>query len=180
LRGLGFSISILNLVGGTFTIVVPLIILERLHLNVSVVGLVMAVQGLSGVVSAIVFGRVDSRNRERAMLAVPMVGMGVAVAILLLSSNLTVLVLVMGITGFLNGPLDVALFTLRQRRTDPAWTGRAFAVSMSFNYLGVPVGSAFTGIIAARSIEAAIAFAVVTCFVSGIVAIRMIPTRQLS
>src|SRR5437764_15089756 len=41
--------------------------------------------------------------------------------------NLLVLVLVMCITGFLNGPLDIALFTLRQRRTDPGWIGPAFA-----------------------------------------------------
>lgn len=29
--------------------------------------------------------------------------------------------------GLASGPLDIALFTIRQRRTDPAWTGRAFA-----------------------------------------------------
>ena len=35
-----------------------------------------------------------------------------------------------------NGPFDISLFTLRQRRTDPAWFGRAFAVSMSLNFVG--------------------------------------------
>ena len=178
LRGLGFSISLVNLAGGTFTIVVPLLILERFHLNATVVGLVFAVQGLTGVVSAIVCGRIDSRNRERIMLAVPMVASAVTVAVLLLESNIVVLVLVMGLTGFLNGPLDVALFTLRQRRTDPAWTGRAFAVSMSFNYLGIPVGSALAGIIAARSIEWAVAFGAVACLVSGVVAVAMIPSSE--
>src|SRR5439155_1987649 len=55
LRGLGFSISVLNLVGGTFTIVIPLIVLERLHLGEAAVGLVYAVQGLAGVGSALLF-----------------------------------------------------------------------------------------------------------------------------
>src|SRR2546422_250266 len=178
LRGLGFAISLVNLAGGTFTIVVPLLILERFHLNETVVGLVFAVQGLTGVISAIVCGRIDSRNRERIMLAVPMIASAVTIAVLLLESNIVVLVLVMGLTGFLNGPLDVALFTLCQRRTDPAWTGRAFAVSMSFNYLGIPVGSALAGIIAARSIEWAVAFGAVACLVAGVVAVALIPSSE--
>ena len=67
---------------------------------------------------------------------------------------------------------------LRQRRTDPAWTGRAFAVSMSFNYLGFPIGSALAGVIAARSIEAALACSATACLVAATVAIGMIPSRQ--
>ena len=34
--------------------------------------------------------------------------------------------------------------------------GRAFAVSMAFNFLGVPIGAAIAGILADSSIEAAI------------------------
>ena len=81
----------------------------------------------------------------------------------------------MALTGFLNGPLDIALFTLRQRRTDPAWTGRAFAVSMSFNYVGIPIGSAIAGVVATRSIEAAVAIGVVTSLIAGVLAVMMIP-----
>ena len=175
LRGLGFSLSLLNIGAGAFTIVVPLIVLERLRLGETVVGLVFAVQGLAGVVSAVFFGRMDSRNRERIMLAVPMVGTGIAAAMLLCSSNLAVLTLVLALTGFLNGPLDIALFTLRQRRTDPAWTGRAFAVSMSFNYVGIPIGSAIAGVVATRSIEAAVAIGVATSLIAGVLAVMMIP-----
>src|SRR5262249_7485799 len=112
LRGLGFAISTLNLMSGVFTIVVPLIVLQRLRLDETVVGLVIAVQGLAGIVSAFVFGRMDSSNRERMMLVVSMVGTGIAVAILLVKSNLAALVLVMAITGLLNGPMDIALFTI--------------------------------------------------------------------
>jgi hypothetical protein len=53
--------------------------------------------------------------------------------------NLIVLGVVMAIVGLFNGPIDIVLFTLRRGRTDPNWTGRAFAVSMSFNYCGVPM-----------------------------------------
>jgi predicted MFS family arabinose efflux permease len=178
LRGLGFSISTLNLANGTFTIIVPLIVLQGLNLNTTIVGLVFAVQGLTGMISAVIFGREDSRNRERRMLAIPMVVMGIVTAALLLKSNLLVLLLVIAMTGLLNGPIDIALFTLRQRRTDPSWMGRAFAVSMSFNYLGTPLGAALAGVIGSRSVEAAIALGALSCLVSGVLAVWMIPVNE--
>src|SRR5262245_44998732 len=148
LRGLGFSISTLNLANGAFTIIIPILVLNQLHYEKTVVGLVIAVQGLTGVASAFLFGRHDSRDRERMMLVLPTLGTTIIMALLLVKINLAMLVLVMAITGILNGPIDIALFTLRQRRTDPSWTGRAFAVSMAFNYCGVPIGSAVAGILA--------------------------------
>ena len=178
IRALGFSISIVNIINGTITIVVPLIILQRLHLREIAIGFVFAVQGLAGIVSALMFGRMDSRDRERLMLALPMVLSGFAAGILLVNASLGMLVLVMALTGFLNGPLDVALFTLRQRRVPIAWTGRAFAVSMSINYLGIPIGSAVAGIVAAHSIERAIAFGVVSCWIAGVLAWVMIPVAE--
>ncbi|HEX4996613.1 MAG TPA: MFS transporter [Terriglobia bacterium] len=179
LRGLGFSLSALNLTVGTLTVVVPLIVLERLRMNATVVGLIIAAQGLTGAISAMFFGRVDTRNRERIMLVAPMVGTGLAVAILLVRVDLVTLVLVMALTGFFNGPLDVALFTLRQRRTAANWMGRAFAVSMAFNYAGVPLGSALAGVISGRSIEAAIAFGALTSVASGAIASRLIPGTEI-
>jgi MFS family permease len=178
LRGLGFSISAVNLAGGAFNILVPLIVLERLHLNETVVGLVFAAQGAAGIVSALFFGRMDSRRRERTMLVVSMVAWSVAAALLLLSSGLAMLVLVMVSTGVASGPLDIALFTVRQRRTDKRWTGRAFAVSMSFNALGIPIGAALTGFIAARSIEVAIAMCVVTSLAAAVLAAVLIPSTE--
>ncbi len=178
LRGLGFSISVLNLANGTFTIVVPLLILERYRLDETVVGLVIAIQGLTGMFSAVVLGRHDTRDRERMMLAIPMGVTGIAMAMLLLKSNLFVLALVMAITGALNGSIDIALFTLRQRRTNPSWTGRAFAVSMAFNYSGSPIGSAVAGTLGSHSIEGAIVFGAVTSLFSGLLALWMIPARE--
>jgi hypothetical protein len=49
---------------------------------------------------------------------------------------------------------------------------------MSFNYLGGPIGSAITGFMAARSIDAAIIFGIVTCLIAGIMGTVMIPTSD--
>jgi MFS family permease len=178
LRGLGFSISVLNLANGTLTIVIPLLVLQRLHLDETLAGLAIAVQGVTGVMSAFVFGRMDTRDRERRMLALPMSMIGITIAVLLWPVRFLLVLLVMAITGFLNGPIDIALFTLRQRRTDPSWTGRAFAVSMAFNYAGTPIGSGLAGAMASHSIEAAIVFGAVASFASAILAVGMIPSTE--
>jgi predicted MFS family arabinose efflux permease len=161
--------------GGAFTIVIPLIVLQRLHLSEVVVGLVFAVQGVAGTVSALFWGRLDSRGRERLMLVAPMFVLALASAVLLLSTDLIVLLGYMVVAGALLGPTDIALFTLRQRRTDPAWTGRAFAVSMSFNYLGIPIGSLLAGTLAANSIDAAIALGAAACLAAGVIGALTIP-----
>jgi len=163
LRGLGFSVTFGNLAHGMITIVLPLIILERFDLGPVVVGLVFAASGISGVGSAFAFGRMDTRGKEWSLLVWPMVALVPTIGILLVALaqasiwiGLALVFTEMLIVGLLIGPMDIALFTVRQRRTDPAWTGRAFAVSMAFNYLGVPIGAAIGGLLAASSIEAAI------------------------
>ena len=175
LRGLGFSISLVNLSNGAMTILVPLLVLERYALGETSVGLVFALQGFAGIVAAFLFGSMDTRNRERRMLVISMLLTGVAIAVLLVAPGFAMLALMVAIVGLLNGPLDIALFTLRQRRTDPAWTGRAFAVSMSFNYTGVPVGAAVAGAMALWSIESAIFFSAAAAIVASVVAAIAIP-----
>jgi len=163
LRGLGFSVTFGNLAHGMTTIVLPLIILERFGLSEAVVGLAFAASGISGMISAFLFGRMDTRGREWSLLVWPMLALIPTVGLLLLAAGapsvpvgLALIVVEMLIVGALVGPMDIALFTVRQRRTDPAWMGRAFSVSMAFNYLGVPIGAALAGVLATTSIETAI------------------------
>ncbi len=177
LRALGFSISGMNLAGGMATIVVPLIVLDHLHQGPATVGAVFAASGLGGALAAFAFGRVNSAGRERVMLALPMVGFAAAIA-LLLPQQLVLVVASMTLQGLLNGPMDIGLFTLRQRRTDPAWMGRAFAVSMNFNFAGFPIGSAIAGWLAARSIEGAVLFGMAACLLASLIAWRGIPRVQ--
>jgi MFS family permease len=164
LRGLGFAISLVNLTNGMVTIVLPLIVLQRFGLDETVVGLVFAVSGISGMASAFLFGRMDTRGREWSLLVWPTIALVPVMAVLLLAAGQTafiplgigLLIVESLLVGLLTGPMDIALFTVRQRRTDAAWMGRAFSVSMAFNFLGVPIGAALAGLLADSSIEAAI------------------------
>jgi MFS family permease len=184
LRGLGVAISLLNLSGGMVTIVVPLIVIDRLRAPEVVVGLVFAVSGVAGMVAALIAGRLDSRGREWHLLVLPMAGIAIADLLLLSGAGAAtaltgVLFVGLGLAlgGALNGPMDIGLFTIRQRRTDPAWMGRAFAVSMAFNFVGYPIGAALAGVLAAASIEAAIVLGAVAALVAGVVAAVMIPRQ---
>ncbi len=160
LRGLSFAITVQNVAFGMQTILIPLLVLNVLHGGELAVGIVFALSGVSGMVSALFFGRVDSRGREWRMLVVPMFAMVPAYALLLpvaagvapAPSGYAVLAIAALAIGLLVGPMDIALFTVRQRRTDPAWMGRAFAVSMAANFMGFPIGAAIGGTLAAMSL----------------------------
>jgi hypothetical protein len=89
--------------------------------------------------------------------------------------GLALLALAQLLVGATNGPFDIALFTVRQRRTDPAWLGRAFAISMGFNFIGFPIGAAISGLIAASSLGAAVTMGIVACVVSGITMAALVP-----
>jgi len=46
---------------------------------------------------------------------------------------------------------------------------------MSLNYVGTPVGAAIAGVVATRSMEAALLLGVVSCLAAGGIAAAMIP-----
>jgi MFS family permease len=182
LRGLGFSISTLNLAGGITTIVIPIIVLEVLGGSEALVGVVFALSGVAGVISVALSGRIDSRRREWLLLILPMAFMGPAMLLMLpaadpgdIALGWLGLTLSMVLNGMLNGPMDIGLFTMRQRRTDPAMLGRAFAVSMAFNFLGYPIGAAIGGALAATSLDSAIWLAAGASVLATILALVMIP-----
>ena len=175
LRALGASIAVLNLGWGIVTIVLPILVLQQFGLGEAVVGGVFAISGLAGGIGALVAGRWRSQGRERQMLIWPMAGTTVAALVLLLSPTLPVLLVVMAVVGFLNGPLDVAMFTLRQRRTDQAWMGRAFAVSMALNFSGYPFGAALGGALVGLGVGIPLAAAAVFTALGAVLAAVLLP-----
>ncbi len=188
IRGLGFALSLLNLAWGMMTIVIPVVVLKDLGYGDAMVGLIFAASGVSGMVSAFVFGRVDTRQREWTMLIVPMVLMAPLVGFLLPAAGilgpirpeigLALLVLMMFLFGLVNGCSDIALFTVRQRRTDPSWMGRAFAVSMAFNFAGYPIGAVIAGALVTVSLAATIWLGVVACLLAALVAAVLVPRNE--
>jgi predicted MFS family arabinose efflux permease len=178
LRGLGVSLAVLNLGWGIITILLPVLLLDQLGYGEAVVGAVWAVSAVTGGIGALAAGRWRIFGEERRVLVWTMAGMAACLVVLLISPTLPVIVLVMALTGFLNGPMDVALFTLRQRRTDAAWMGRAFAVSMSINFLGYPFGAALGGTLVTTGVPLTIAAAVAFTALAAVLGALMIPSGR--
>ncbi len=178
LRGLAISMSTLRIGSGVQAIVLPVIVIEVLHEGPAMVGLAWGLSAVGGFVAALLFGRVETAGRERKILAACWGGTAIGLALLLPGTTLPLVFVAMLITGALNGPADVTMFSLRQRRTDFAWLGRAFAVSAAFNFAGYPIGSAIAGAVVDQALAPAVLFAVGMCLLGGLLAWLLIPQHD--
>ncbi|MGD0834486.1 MAG: MFS transporter [Candidatus Dormibacteria bacterium] len=175
LRGLAVSLSVLNLGSGIFIIALPVLVLDHLHLNAAVVGALWALSALAGGSCAILIGHLGSHGRERRLVIGGMVASAAALAGLLVAPLLAVAVAAMLVYGAAGGTIDVGMFSMRQRQTDPAWYGRAFAVSMSLNWAGSPVGSAAAGPLLAPGLAVGLGAATGFALLSAVLARVMVP-----
>jgi MFS family permease len=178
LRGLGISVSTANVANGLFFIGLPVLVLSRLGGGAAQVGQLFALMGITAAVSVLFIGRVGTEGRERPFLSGAMLLTGIAYGAVLISPNLLFAALAMALIGLATGPFDVVLFTLRQRRTDPAWLGRAFAVSMSLNFIGFPIGSALGGAVAPASLEVVFVGAMGLTAIAAALSFVLIPAQQ--
>ena len=178
LRGIAFTLSTYNMGNGVLVIAVPVLVLSRLHSGPATVGILWGIMGGVGMVSALLTGRVSSLGRERQMMSVAIVIGAAGTVVLAFAGSLVVVVVAIALLGLATGPFDVGLFTLRQRRTDPAWFGRAFAISMSLNSIGNPIGSAIAGPLISHSLTAALWFTVVLTLSAGLLPLLTIPGRE--
>ena len=178
LRGIALTISTLNIGAGVLVIAVPVLVLGRLHGGPTTVGFIWGAMGAGGLIAALVVGGFSSQGRERQMMAGAILVNAAVIAVLPFAGSLAVVALAIFVLGAANGPLDIALFTLRQRRTDPAWFGRAFAVSMAVNTVGSPVGSALGGPLVAWSLDAALWFAAIVTLVTAVFPLLLVPAHD--
>jgi MFS family permease len=182
LRGLAVATAVSNIAFGILTVGMPVLLLSHLHVGDGSVGLMYAVMGVAGLIASVVAGRLNSENREVwfivvgcAVSSLSMLAMVVAASI---GGGLVAVAIAMALFGIANGPYDIGLFSLRQRVTSPAWMGRAFAVSMSLNFIGMPIGSALAGPIVERSLPIAFAAAVVVDVIAAVAAVLMLRPRR--
>jgi predicted MFS family arabinose efflux permease len=178
LRGLAVTLSTFNIGSGLLVIALPVLVLDHLHGGPTTVGLLWGAMGAGGLIAALAAGRMSTLGRERQMLVATTILSCAAIAILPFAGSIAVVAVAVILLGVANGPFDIAMFTLRQRRTDPAWFGRAFAVSMSVNYVGTPIGSALAGPLVGWSLNAALWVAVAVSLISVLFALLMIPARD--
>lgn len=178
LRGIMFTFFTGNIGNGILIVALPVLVLGRFQQGPAMVGTLWSITGVATMAASVLVGRVNTEGRERLMATI---GIGMAAAgcaVLALAQGIPMLFAAMVLLGLSFGPLDIGLFALRQRRTDPRWFGRAFAVSMGLNYAGMPIGAALAGPIAERSVVLALIIAAVVTLIAGVFPLLTIPREE--
>ncbi|KWA70259.1 MFS transporter [Burkholderia ubonensis] len=161
LRGLAISYSLYQVTWGALIVVVPTFVAEHFSKGAasSITGLMWTAVGAAGGMGALLAGHLRTVDRERRIMAVGMAATAAAAWPVAGEFGLGGLVAALIVVGIASGPIDVALLTLRQRRTDPRQLGRVMSISMSLNVAGFPIGSAIAGTLTATSSSAALMMA---------------------
>ncbi|KVX08991.1 MFS transporter [Burkholderia ubonensis] len=161
LRGPAISYSLYQVTWGALIVVVPTFVAEHFSKGAtsSITGLMWTAVGAAGGVGALLAGHLRTVDRERRIMAVGMAATAAAAWPVAGEFGLGGLVAALIVVGIASGPIDVALLTLRQRRTDPRQLGRVMSISMSLNVAGFPIGSAIAGTLTATSSSAALMMA---------------------
>jgi MFS family permease len=167
LRMLAGTMTVFNACGGILTVAIPFIVLRGLHGGSTTVGLLFAIMGAAGFIAGLLTGRFGTENREKRLLAISCMTTAMAFVLLAFDRHEVVLIALTAVIGIANGPLTVAMFSLRQRATDPLWFGRAFAVSMNLNFVGSPIGAAIAGAVLTHSVPLTLLVAASCAVVGG-------------
>ena len=177
LRGLAASYSLYQVTWGALVVVVPVFAARTFAAGEGALsaGLLWAVAGIAGALGALLAGQLSVSGRERRAMALGMLATGFAAWPIAAGFGVGGLVVGLVIVGAMSGPIDVAVLTLRQRRTDPARLGRVISVSIALNIAGFPIGSALAGVLVTWSLPGTCAVAAVTSMVAATAAVGLIP-----
>jgi MFS family permease len=178
LRGLAVSYSLYQVSWGVLVIAVPVTVMHELDTGAtadSVTGALWALAGVAGALGALYAGHLRTTDRERQFIIIGTLATAVAIYPISTVLDLAGLTLGLALVGFLAGPIDVGLLSLRQRRTETSWFGRALAVSWSLNMSGLPVGSALGGLLVTQSLPCAFVLAAVASVLAGLAAYALVP-----
>jgi predicted MFS family arabinose efflux permease len=178
LRGLAITLFLANLGFGVIPVGIPLLVLRQLHGNAANVGQIFAVVGLAGLTAGLLIGRVSTDGRERQLIAGSIAIQVPTLVLLAFANGLPMVFAIAVIAGAAGSVINVGIFSLRQRRTDPAWFGRAFAVSMSLNFAGAPIGSALSGPLLEHSIALPLLLGAAITVVAVVAALVLIPGQE--
>ena len=178
LTGLALTFFTFGVGWGGLAIAIPVLVLGRLHQGPATVGYIWGAVGAAGFVATLIAGRIRTIGRERQLMAGSMFAVAVALAVLPFAVSVLLVGVALVAVALAEAPFDIAFLTLRQRRTDPAQFGRVFAVSVSLNMIGNPIGSAIAGPLIGWSLDAALWTAVAFTLLAAIFPLITIPAHD--
>lgn len=178
LVGLAVTFFAFSVGWGCLVLAVPVLVLGPLHEGPAAVGYVWGLVGVAGLASMLFVGRIRTEGRERQLMAGAILAMAAVMAVMPFARSVVVVAAALIGIALVETPFDLAFLTLRQRRSDPARFGRVFAISVSLNMIGGPVGAAIAGPLIAWSLNATLWFAVAFTALAALFALVVIPARD--
>ncbi len=108
-------------------------------------GYLWAAVSVGSVISAFAFARFAARLSTAVLMAGSSLAMACSALLWPLASGLPLALVLVTLTGVLEGPALAAFFTVRQRFTPPHLRGQVFSTVGSITLAGMAVGSALAG-----------------------------------
>lgn len=179
LRRLSIVFPAGTLAAGALNVVLPVLVLTRLHGSPALIGLLWAAMGAGGLVSNLLMGGVRTEGRESRIMAAGFTGGAVSLVLVALAPSVPVAAIGMALVGACNGPIDNAMFGLRVRAIEPAWFGRSISISMMLNSMGFPIGAGLGGALAGYSLPLAVALVCLSPLLGGLLSLVLLrPASQ--
>ncbi|AAB91839.1 conserved hypothetical 41.6 kDa integral membrane protein (plasmid) [Sinorhizobium fredii NGR234] len=177
LRGLAVSQSLYQMTWGALHVVIPVFVAGNYTVAAgsTVVGLLWALVGIAGGVGALLAGHLCTTGRERHIMTAGMAVTAFATWPIAAEFGFRGLTIGLLLAGAMSGPIDVAMLTLRQRRTNPRQLGRVMSISISVNQAGFPLGAAIAGVVITESLSAIFVLAGITSVLAAIATLSIPP-----
>jgi MFS family permease len=131
--------------GPLFSVVLPVYARDR-YGTASVLGLLIAALGLGLLLGAIVYGWIGDRFPRRYVWLAGYLAFPVDFAVLLLGLPVGAAAAVFAVTGFVAGPVNPLLVTVRHERIPLELRGRVFATFSAIAQVAQPLGMAVGGL----------------------------------
>ena len=155
-RSVAVTAFIDNLAIGVLQVALPVWLLDRFGVTGLIAGLVWSFFNLASFGVTLRLGVAGTAGREGRVIAIGLALQIVGFLLLLVAGAQWWILICMMIAGASIGTIDVALFSLLQRSVDPDRLGRANALTLMVTSLGIPIGAALGGIVAAASATGAL------------------------
>jgi len=132
------------LTGPLYSVILPVYARDT-YGNAGALGLVLASLGLGSVGGAVAYGLLGHRFGRRRLWLAGYLTVPFDFAALVLGLPLPVVLVVFLVTGFVSGPLNPLLVTVRQERIPPEMRGRVFSTFSAVAQIAQPLGMAAGG-----------------------------------
>lgn len=176
IRGVLISVTIVSLVGMSYTVLMPAVVAEILQGGPQTLGILMGAVGVGAILGAVIFSSLSTFQRLRKIIPYGAILMGVGLIFFAQANHLIGSILTLTAIGVGQIFQMGASNTLLQTISDPAMRGRIMSFyTMAFMGMA-PFGAFLSGSLASLfGLSATFILSGIACILSGVFFLRYVP-----